>query len=78
MKEKGVSLESAQAAKPRAAQIFAPLVGEDVAVGIARMDDDGFCLKVNLTSDPGQDVELPGEVEGVPVRVEVVGVIRKR
>ncbi|HUG91881.1 MAG TPA: hypothetical protein VML55_13670 [Planctomycetaceae bacterium] len=42
------------------------------------MGEDGFGLNVNLTSDPGGDVELPDEVEGVPVQVEGVGNIRKR
>jgi hypothetical protein len=76
--KKGVSLESARAAKQRAAQVFLPLVGEEVAVGITRLDHDHFCLKINLTSAPDRDVELPDEVEGVPVQVEVVGKIRKR
>ncbi len=76
--KKGVSLKSAQAAKRRAAQVFVPLVGEEVAVGITRLDDDCFCLKINLTSEPDKDVELPDEVEGVPVQVEFVGKIRKR
>ncbi len=76
--KKGVSLESARAAKRRAAQVFVPLVGEEVAVGITRLDNDCFCLKINLTSAPDPDVELPDEVEGVPVQVEVVGKIRKR
>lgn len=76
--KKGVCLKSARAAKERAAQIFLPLVGEEVAVGITRLGEDSFALKVNLTSEPGQDVELPDEIEGVPVQVEVVGKIRKR
>lgn len=74
---KGVSLELARAAKPGVARVFAPLVGEEVAVGITRCDE-GYALKVNLTSEPGRDVELPDEVEGVPVQVEVVGKIFKR
>ena len=74
----GVSLEAARAAKQRAAEVFGPLVGDEVAVGITRLDDEGFCLKVNLTSEPGRGVTLPDEVEGVPVQVEVVGRIRKR
>ena len=77
MKE-GASLESVRAAKPRAAAVFLPLVGEEVAVGITCLGEDRFALKVNLTSEPGQDVELPDEIEGVPVQVEVVGKIRKR
>ena len=76
--KKGVSLESARAAKQRAAQVFGSLVDEEVAVGITRYGEDSFGLKVNLTSDPVETVELPDEVEGVPVQVEVVGRIRKQ
>ena len=76
--KRGATIESARAAKQAAARIFGPLVGEEVAVGITRLADDGFCLKVNLTSEPAKGVELPDEVEGVPVQVEVVGRIRKR
>ena len=76
--KKGVSLESARAAKARASKVFTPLVGEEVAIGITRVDPDCFCLKINLTSEPDGDIELPTEVEGVPVQVEVVGRIYKR
>lgn len=75
--KKGVSLESARAAKQSVAELFAPLVGEEVAVGITRVDD-GFGIKVNLTSEPSEDVQLPDEIVGVPVLVEVIGRIRKR
>lgn len=74
----GVSLEAARAAKERASAVFSPLVGDEVAVGITRLDDEGFGLKVNLTSEPDRGVTLPDEIEGVPVQVEVVGRIRKR
>ncbi len=76
--KKGVSLKLCRAAKQRAAEVFVPLVGEEVAVGITRLGDDNFALKVNLTSESGEDVELPDEVEGVPIQVEVVGEIRKQ
>lgn len=74
----GVSLKEVRAAKERAAQVFSLLVGAEVAVGITCLGDDSFALNVNLTSEPDPDVELPTEVEGVPVQVEVVGKIRKR
>ena len=77
MKE-GVSLDSARAAKKRAAQVFVPLVGEEVAVGIMCVAKDRFALKVNLTCEPSEEVILPDEVDGVPVQVEVVGKIYKR
>jgi hypothetical protein len=73
----GVSLNEAQKAKAKAAKVFTPLVGE-VAVGIVRLGQEEFGLKVNLSEPPGEDVSLPTEVDGVPVKVEVVGKIRKR
>ena len=73
----GVSLKEAQKAKAKASKVFKPLVGE-VAVGIMRLGDEDFGLKVNLSKSPDKDVSLPTEVDGVPVKVEVVGKIRKR
>ena len=73
----GVSLNEAQKAKAKVTKVFKPLVGE-VAVGIMRLGEENFGLKVNLTEPPGDDVSLPTEVDGVPVKVEVVGKIRKR
>jgi hypothetical protein len=70
------SLNQAQAAKPRAAKVFGDLVG-NVAVGIMKLGK-GFGLKVNLTEKPATGVSLPKDIEGVPVKVEVVGRIRKR
>jgi hypothetical protein len=73
----GTDLKTAQAAKPKAFQVFQELAG-DVAVGIAPLDDGKFGLKVNLTEAPKKGVKLPSEIEGVPVEVDVVGKIRKR
>ncbi|WP_246125299.1 hypothetical protein [Cellulomonas xylanilytica] len=42
-------------------------------IGIARAAD-GYQLQVNMSRDPGSD--LPGAVDGVDVRVRVVGAIR--
>jgi hypothetical protein len=38
----------------------------------------GYGLKINLREAPRPGVALPTAVEGVPVRVEVVGAIRPR
>jgi hypothetical protein len=59
----GSTLKEVRAAKSAAAQVFAELVGT-VAVGVMRL--------------AGKDVVLPSQVAGVPVKVEVVGKIRKR
>ncbi len=73
----GTDLKTAQAAKPKAYQVFRKLVGE-VAVGITPLDDGKYGLKVNLTKAPEKGVQLPKQIEGVPVKVDVVGKIRKR
>lgn len=73
----GANLKTAQAAKPKAQKVFRELVG-DVAVGIMHTDDGNYGLKVNLERAPAKDVKLPKEIEGVPIRVDVVGKIRKR
>ena len=46
-----------------------------VTVGITRIED-GYGLKVNLERPP--ESPLPTEVDGIPLRVEIVGSIRKR
>ncbi len=69
-------LERARAAKERAKVIFAgkaPVVG----IGINRVAD-GFGVKVNLSEPAPPDADLPETIDGVPVRVEVVGALRKR
>jgi hypothetical protein len=65
-------LEQARAAKEH---LSTALRGRsDVrGIGIARAAD-GYQLQVNMSRDPGK--ELPGAVDGVDVRVRVVGAIR--
>lgn len=69
------TLEQARAAKSRVLDLFARLVPV-VGVGVTRVDG-GYGVKVNLQAQPPSGVTLPGDVDGVPVRVEVVGTIRK-
>jgi hypothetical protein len=45
-------------------------------VGLAR-DGEGWAVKVNLAR-AAPDLDLPGEIEGVPVRTEVVGPVTAR
>jgi hypothetical protein len=71
-----ITLDEARAAKARALNEFrrkASVVG----VGITRIDG-GYGVKVNLDSPTDPDAELPEAIDGVPVRVEVVGKIRKQ
>ena len=70
------SLTRARAAKKKAAAQF-ERVADVNGVGITRVGD-GYGLKVNLASTPKRWGALPGEVDGVPVTVEVVGPIRAR
>jgi hypothetical protein len=70
------SLERARAAKPRALDVFSKL-GDVVGIGLTRVGEQ-YGLKVNLSSAPKDPDAVPGEVDGVPVKVEVVGTLRKR
>ncbi|MFN0016702.1 MAG: hypothetical protein ACKVP0_00500 [Pirellulaceae bacterium] len=68
------TLEEARAAKPKAAALLAalPVVG----VGITRIGD-GYGLKVNLSEIVATGA-VPEQVDGVPIKTEMVGTIRKR
>lgn len=70
------TLEDARTLKPKALEVF----GENAAVvgvGITEIDG-GYGLKVNLREAPQPGVELPETLDGIPVRVEIVGPITKR
>jgi hypothetical protein len=71
-----VTLKRAQAAKKAALQQF-ERIGKVVGVGITRVAGD-YAVKVNLSEPIQPGVELPTEIDGVPVRVEVTGPIRAR
>jgi hypothetical protein len=70
------TLDRARAAKARAHEVFSKLA-DVVGVGITTIGSE-YGLKVNLSSPPPSLKDLPTEVDGVPVRVEVVGKIRKQ
>ena len=70
------SLDQARAAKQHAADEFSRLA-DVVGVGITRVAD-GYGVKVNLRGQPKPGVELPKQIDGVPVHVEIVGPITKR
>jgi len=46
-------------------------------VGIARGEDGGYVLQVNVRLG-GARCDVPSEVDGVPVRVQAIGPVRKR
>jgi hypothetical protein len=66
-------LAAARAAKAKATKLFAtnPKV---TGVGIARMDG-GFGVKLNFVTRPSRKDHVPEQIDGVPIRVEVVGSI---
>jgi hypothetical protein len=63
------TIDDARAAQQRLAAMLGD-VPEVNGIGITRAGD-GFALKLNLTSPAA--VEIPAEVDGVSVRVDVVG-----
>jgi hypothetical protein len=70
------TIEEVRSVKEKAGRVFrrdARVVG----VGITRIGD-GYGLKINLSKAPRRGIRLPEQVDGVPVRVEVVGTVRKR
>jgi hypothetical protein len=67
--------DEARAAKPKALAEF-DRKAHVVGVGITRIDG-GYGIKVNLGAPPAPDTELPSSIDGVPIRIEVVGTIRK-
>ena len=73
---KSSTLDQARSAKQRALSAFSQLA-DVVGVGITR-HGDGYAVKVNLRHPPATGVDLPKDIDGVPVKVEVVGSIAKR
>lgn len=69
-------LEAARAAKGKAKGLF-PKEARVCGVGLTRRGGR-YCVKVNLETEPGPEVHLPEEVDGVPLVVTVVGKIRKQ
>lgn len=70
----GVSIQQARKAKGTLARTLADAKGL-VGLGITKVGKD-YAVKVNFSTEPQKRV--PSTLAGVPVRVEVVGKIRKR
>jgi hypothetical protein len=71
-----VDLERARAAKRRLRELLPGALRVN-GIGITRVGED-YAVKLNLAAAPGEDVDLPRDVDGVPVVCEVVGPIVKR
>jgi hypothetical protein len=70
------TLDQARAAKDKALTLLQD-ASAVVGVGIARRNG-GYCVKVNVSHAPTAAEAMPASIDGVPVRVEVVGVLTKR
>jgi hypothetical protein len=70
------TIEQARAAKLQAVELFGHMPSL-TGVGITRIGD-GYGLKVNLVEAPAEENLLPTNIDGVPVRIEVVGTIKKQ
>lgn len=71
-----ITLDRVRAAKKAALREFTKL-GKVVGIGITRVRGE-YAVKVNLSEPVQPGVELPTDIDGVPVRVEVTGPIRAR
>ena len=76
MKQPIFTIEAARAAKNKVMELISG-VGQVNGVGITRVGDS-YAVKLNLSEQPAGGVELPPEMDGVPIVVEVVGKISKR
>jgi hypothetical protein len=70
------TIDEARAAKAKAVELLKDLP-DVVGVGIAKLAH-GYGVKINVSHVTGQARALPESIDGVPVRVEIVGSIRKR
>ena len=71
-----ITLDRVRVAKEAALRRFTKL-GKVVGVGITRVRGE-YAVKVNLSEPVQPGVELPTEIDGVPVRVEITGPVRAR
>ncbi len=72
----GCTLNRVRSVKADAHGTFSRLASV-VGIGITRVGA-GYGLKINLHAAPDGTVTLPADIQGVPVRVEIVGAIRKQ
>lgn len=71
-----ITIDQARAAKDVAKTELAGVPGV-VGIGLTKVGDD-YALKINLREPLPGNVHVPPSIAGVPVRVEVVGSIRKQ
>lgn len=71
-----ITLDRAQAAKRTALERFEKL-GKVTGVGITRVGGE-YAVKVNLSEAMDPALDVPTDIDGVPVTIEVTGIIRPR
>lgn len=76
MKDQAQQIVEAREAKEKAKSIFAQY-GSVNGVGLTRQGDC-YAIKVNFESEPRDRAQMPQEIEGVPVIIQVIGAIRKQ
>jgi hypothetical protein len=76
MKDAAQCLAEAREAKEKAKEIF-PRFGLVNGVGLSRQGE-GYAVKVNFEAEPRDQGNMPREIGGVPVIVQVVGQIHKQ
>jgi hypothetical protein len=72
--EEDPGLEAARAAKRKALRLFEGLAAV-CGAGVA-MEDGRYVVRLNLEAEPEPAVELPSEVDGVPITIQVIGTPR--
>jgi hypothetical protein len=70
-----ITIGQARAAKNVAKSELAE-IPEVVGIGVTKVGDN-YALKINLREEPNGSVQVPESIAGVPVKIEVVGRIRK-
>lgn len=76
MKDEALQLEAARQVKARAKEIFSQF-GSVNGIGLTRLGD-GYAVKVNFESEPLDRANLPHDIEGVPVVIQVIGPLHKQ
>ncbi len=65
------TVDRAEAAKRQILDRLAGVPGVR-GIGLARLAEGGFCVKVNFANTPPEGL-IPDDVDGVPVIIDVVG-----
>lgn len=76
MTDEARQLEAARQVKERAKEIFSRY-GSVNGIGLTRLEGH-YAVKVNFESEPLDRANLPHDIEGVPIVIQVVGPLHKQ